>query len=88
MSVLSQVNLNIFDNLNNGRQIQDFLRYDGNLDVSISSVCSTPRNPYGTMIPNEDSRLDIYSGNRANGSIPASPSSQQFPGKISMFPLG
>lgn len=78
LSILSHSNLNMLDNLNNMRKIQDFLLYDGdrNLDVSVSSVCSTPRNP--TLIHNDDSRFDVYSGFRGNSSIPASPSSSQF----------
>jgi hypothetical protein len=54
--------------------------------VSISSVCSTPRNPYGIMMPMDDnSRMDNYSGPRVGSSMIASPSSNY--GKNSIFQL-
>eukprot|EP00347_Sterkiella_histriomuscorum_P004261 403361125 len=70
ISVLSHTNLAMFEN--NMKQFQDLLRYDTdrNLDISMSSVCSTPR--YQNILPQDmidmnDSRYGYDMMSSSNG---------------------
>ncbi|CDW83633.1 UNKNOWN [Stylonychia lemnae] len=68
VSILSHNNLAMFDNM---KQFQDLLRYDTdrNLDISMSSVCSTPRNQFlpQDLIDMNDSRYEGLSSNGGMG---------------------
>jgi len=71
-SMLSSQNLAVLDNV---RQIEDFLRYgaDRNLDVTVSSVMSTPRHPYGRDMMDMSDNQSVL-GSSYGARMPLTPS--------------